>query len=61
MLHGKGWGGRRIASLIIAKIILHPSSGVEVVDLSGGEALEPRMVKGGPRPAQRLLPGAAGQ
>ena len=38
-----GWGGRRVASLILAKLNLHPSPGVEEVDLSGGdgEALEP--------------------
>ena len=38
-----GWGGRRIASLIPAKLPLHPSPGVEEVALSGGdgEALDP--------------------
>ena len=36
-----GCGKRRIASLILAKLTLHPSPGVEVVYLSGGEALGP--------------------
>ena len=36
-----GWGGRRIASLILAKLILNPSPGVEEVDLSGGDGEAP--------------------
>ena len=38
-----GWGGRRIASLILAKLLLHPSPGVDEVGLSVGDghALDP--------------------